>query len=73
VDKGRDRTDWEVSRVLHETSPLGLATQALIAAALHWSERDYGEDGELEAEAALSDAVRHFKLVAAPHSIDDAS
>jgi hypothetical protein len=40
------------------------ATRHLVEAALAWADRDYGDPGELEADAALNDAVRHFKRVA---------
>lgn len=39
------------------------ATQGVIAAALTWAARDYGEPGEFEADAALSDAVAEYKSV----------
>jgi hypothetical protein len=42
-------------------SRVGHATQILVEAALAWGDRDYGEVGELEADAALSDAIREFK------------
>lgn len=40
------------------------ATRLLVEAALAWADRDYGDPGELEADAALNDAVRQFKRVA---------
>lgn len=41
-----------------------LATEILVQAAMTWADRDYGDTGELEADAALNDAVREFRRVA---------
>jgi hypothetical protein len=40
------------------------AVRQVLEAALKWEERDYGDHGELEADAALSDAVRVLRRVA---------
>jgi hypothetical protein len=45
------------------------ATQILVEAALAWGDRDYGEVGELEADAALSDAIREFKEATANEAV----
>jgi hypothetical protein len=37
------------------------AAQDVIVAALDWADREYGEPGEVEAEAALVDAVRSLE------------
>ncbi len=44
-----------------QSDELRLATRILVEAALAWADRDYGELGELDADAALNDAVRHFR------------
>jgi hypothetical protein len=36
----------------------------LLNAAYAWADRDYGESGEIEADAALNDAVRELRRVA---------
>lgn len=50
-------------------SPVGHATQILVEAALAWADRDYGEVGELEADAALADAIREFKDATADEAV----
>ena len=47
-----------------QSRDIRLAIHTLIEAALAWAEQDYGDVGELEADAALNDAVREFKRMA---------
>jgi hypothetical protein len=47
------------------TYQLDEATRVLVDAALAWGDQDYGEAGELAADAALNDAIREFKRVLA--------
>jgi hypothetical protein len=51
------------------TYQLREATRILVDAALAWGDRDYGEAGELEADAALNDAIREFKRVLAEQAV----
>jgi hypothetical protein len=50
-----------VSPALHDVR---FAAQNVIAAALIWADRDFGESGELEAAAALADAVHNLEQAA---------
>jgi len=43
---------------------LQVAMRAVVVAAMAWAERDYGDVGELEADAALVEAVRDFRRAA---------
>lgn len=46
------------------SADLSIAAGLVVEAALAWADRDYGDLGELEADAALNDAVREFKRIA---------
>jgi hypothetical protein len=41
------------------------AARRVLEAALKWEEQDYGDQGKLEADAALSDAIRTLRREAA--------
>jgi hypothetical protein len=45
------------------------AIRAVIVAAMAWAERDYGDVGELEADAALAEAVRDVRRLASERGI----
>jgi hypothetical protein len=51
-------------RVLRHREDLQLVTRLVVEAALAWADRDYGDLEELEAGAALNDAVRQFRRTA---------
>lgn len=40
------------------------AAQKVVDAALNWAEQDFGDPGDLEAAAALADAVLSFRRAA---------
>jgi hypothetical protein len=70
VSDHRDRSGVEVSAASARIAyRLGHATQVLVDAALAWGDRDYGEVGELEADAALNDAIRQFKQAVADQAL----
>ena len=43
---------------------LRIAARDLLGAALEWAEKDFGDAGDLHAEAVLADAVLAFRLAA---------
>jgi hypothetical protein len=45
------------------------AIRAVVVAALVWAERDYGDAGELEADAGLAEAVRDLRRLASERGL----